>query len=435
MNLRTDKKNKWPGLQGLYSFLLVSLLAFSACDNSFLEELEKDILEAAPKETYTVSYDGNEATGGTVPVDLNRYEEGSSVTVQGAGSLTKYAHEFFHWNTADDDTGTTYLSGPTLVMGSEDIILYAIWTELPVYTVTFNSQGGSAVSGQEVMEGYPVTEPATPTRTGYSFSGWFQESSCTNPWDFSGDTGTAETYTVSFDTRGGTAASPASMVVTFDEIYGTLATTSRTFYVFDGWWTGVNGTGSQVSGSEITALTTVATGANHTLYAKWSWPEYSVGDTGPANGKIFYINPSAETDGWKYLEAARLSQPLKVWGTYNWNVYGADGTGIGTGDQNTIDIVGGDLLTTTAADYSFELTNTNPVPNGIVYSDWFLPSRDELALIYSALSVDGVFFTADIYWSSTEYSSTSAWICNFATGNSSSAAKDGTYKTAAIRKY
>lgn|GEM_PF-3543426 len=57
------------------------------------------------------------------------------------------------------------------------------------YTVTFDSQGGSAVpSLNNVTSGSKVSAPTAPTRAGYTFGGWFKESGCTSVWNFSSDT-------------------------------------------------------------------------------------------------------------------------------------------------------------------------------------------------------------------------------------------------------
>ena len=71
--------------------------------------------------------------------------------------------------------------------GEGNTITYtAKWTAIPAtYTVTFDSQGGSAVSDQTVTEGQTITEPAAPTRDGYTFNGWFTKSSGGSQWNFS----------------------------------------------------------------------------------------------------------------------------------------------------------------------------------------------------------------------------------------------------------
>lgn len=60
---------------------------------------------------------------------------------------------------------------------------------IPTYTVTFQSNGGSTVAPiSGLYSGSKVTKPADPTRSGFTFLGWYQDSSCTNEWDFTVDT-------------------------------------------------------------------------------------------------------------------------------------------------------------------------------------------------------------------------------------------------------
>ncbi len=69
--------------------------------------------------------------------------------------------------------------------------------------------------------------------------------------------------TITFDAQEGTV-NPASKQVTFGAAYGTLPNPVRPWYAFAGWWSGVNGTGTQV-----TTNTTVTASTSHTLYAQW----------------------------------------------------------------------------------------------------------------------------------------------------------------------
>jgi uncharacterized repeat protein (TIGR02543 family) len=62
----------------------------------------------------------------------------------------------------------------------------------PACTVTFDSQGGSAVSSQSVAYGGLVNVPAAPTKSGYGFSGWYKESACVTAWNFASDTVTGD---------------------------------------------------------------------------------------------------------------------------------------------------------------------------------------------------------------------------------------------------
>ena len=64
--------------------------------------------------------------------------------------------------------------------------------ESTLYTVTFDSNGGSAVPDQGVYEGEKVTKPGDPTRGGYSFVAWYKEEGLTTKWEFETDTVTGD---------------------------------------------------------------------------------------------------------------------------------------------------------------------------------------------------------------------------------------------------
>ncbi len=79
---------------------------------------------------YSVTYNGNGNTGGTVPVDSNSpYLSGSTVTVlSNTGGLTKSGNTFNGWNTAANGTGTPYVAGATFEI-TGNTTLYAQWEE------------------------------------------------------------------------------------------------------------------------------------------------------------------------------------------------------------------------------------------------------------------------------------------------------------------
>ena len=104
------------------------------------------------------------------------------------------------------------------------------------------------------------------------------------------------------------------------------------------------------------------------------------------------------------------------WGCYGSLISGADGTAIGTGNQNTIDIEAGCTTPGIAADICANLTLGG-------YSDWFLPSKDELHQMYlnigqgNALGLGNIGgFANASYWSSTEVDSGTAWRQSFSSG-------------------
>jgi hypothetical protein len=118
-----------------------------------------------------------------------------------------------------------------------------------------------------------------------------------------------------------------------------------------------------------------------------------------------------------------------AWGCGSLNINGANGTAIGTGLQNTLYNVNTCSETVTAAKLCNDL-----VLNG--YDDWYLPSKDELNKLY--LNKDAIGgFTSNYYWTSTEASSTTAWVQIFGFGGQFEASKNTPfpYPVRAVRSF
>ena len=115
------------------------------------------------------------------------------------------------------------------------------------------------------------------------------------------------------------------------------------------------------------------------------------------------------------------------WGCDSKPISGADGTAIGTGNQNTIDIVAGCSGFSFAAKVCADLTEGG-------YSDWYLPSKDELNKLYLNRTAIGGF-SGGVYWSSSEVSSTNAWYQNFSDGSQVSLGKFVNLFVRAIRSF
>lgn len=142
---------------------------------------------------------------------------------------------------------------------------------------------------------------------------------------------------------------------------------------------------------------------------------YAPGDTGPAGGYIFHENPNYAADGWRYLEAAPFDQSEGAeWGCFRRAIAGARGTAVGMGKQNTLDMLAGCTEPGTAAHLCANLS-----VNGV--RGWFLPSRDELALMYRNLKAAGIGDFRDVgvtdnftYWASSQQTADMAAHIDFA---------------------
>ena len=89
--------------------------------------------------TFTVTYNGNGNTGGSVPIDSTNYAQGQTVTVLGnTGNLVKTSFSFSGWNTQPDGSGTTYSPTQTFIMGAANVTLYAMWTTNVRYAYVAN---------------------------------------------------------------------------------------------------------------------------------------------------------------------------------------------------------------------------------------------------------------------------------------------------------
>lgn len=151
---------------------------------------------------------------------------------------------------------------------------------------------------------------------------------------------------------------------------------------------------------------------------------FAIGDTGPAGGKVFYLS---DANGLHGLEAATVDQSNGIqWGCWN-DAVGGTSTAVGTGKANTAAInaiCGTGTAAQVAASYSL---------NG--YSDWYLPSKDELDLLLKKQVVVGGF--ADrMYWSSSEYPFRAyAWYIRFNYGVHGSAQHSMLQSVRAVRAF
>ncbi len=150
--------------------------------------------------------------------------------------------------------------------------------------ITFDSKGGSPIPPQEAI-GYIIEPEEAPTRTGYSFTGWYGDEDCLISWDFDEDLieeemtlyagWDPEISTITYDANtasSGTAPEDQSKIYDQDL---TLATNTGNLtkdgYTFGGWNTAANG-----SGTTYVAGASYSSEGEITLYAKWDSITYSI---------------------------------------------------------------------------------------------------------------------------------------------------------------
>ena len=151
----------------------------------------------------------------------------------------------------------------------------------PIFKVSFNSNGGScSTSSKNVTYTATYGDLPVPTRTGYTFKGWYTSASGTtkitgeNKVNITSNQTlyaqwTPSSYTVSFNSNGG-VCSINKKTVSYNASYGDLPVPTRTGYTFKGWYTSASGT------TKITGESKVNITSNQTLYAQWIPNTYTV---------------------------------------------------------------------------------------------------------------------------------------------------------------
>ena len=129
--------------------------------------------------TYTINYNGNGNTGGSTASSSHTYDTSKALTSNG---FIKTGYSFKNWNTKADGSGTSYSNGASVknltVTNGGTVTLYAQWT-INQYAATFNANGGTAASPQTITKNYGAKLGTLPTtsRTGYIFNGWYTAAS------------------------------------------------------------------------------------------------------------------------------------------------------------------------------------------------------------------------------------------------------------------
>jgi len=193
---------------------------------------------------------------------------------------TKAGYVFEGWFTSEAfyGTGMTEISSGTAL----NLELHAKWTPAS-YTITYDLNGGTVPPGgytSFTVLDLPIVLP-TPTKEGHTFGGWFPSPSFQGIPIVQIASGTIgnqafyarwimDSYSVIFQTNGGTMPSGVPTTFTAADLPLTLPVPTRTGYDFGGWFTN-----AEFTGSALTAIS-AGTKANQMFYAKWTIVVYTI---------------------------------------------------------------------------------------------------------------------------------------------------------------
>ncbi len=135
--------------------------------------------DTSNKETFTVTFN---TVGGS---SVSNATVSSGNTIAAPADPTKSGYNFVGWYSDSSYTNKWQFTTPV----RSNITLYAKWeAQIAKYTVSFDSNGGSAVTSVQVNDGDKLTAPTQPVRKMYVFNGWYKDSGFTQVWDFDTDT-------------------------------------------------------------------------------------------------------------------------------------------------------------------------------------------------------------------------------------------------------
>lgn len=221
---------------------------------------------------------------------------GETITVEGLGTLPTSRCKVYVSGSDDECETWSYFTGWALTAGahesdsvsldtvpaSDELVLYAVWTDVETYTVTYNANqhGKTTVDYVRVGAGDTVSAPTDPIADdGYVFAGWFTDADGVNPYQFAAQIHesivlyakwTLKRFDISYVMNNEDAVNgdnPSSY--TIDTSFALKAPTDIEGYVFEGWFYDANFT------NKATQVIQGTTG-DKTFYAKWSKKKYRV---------------------------------------------------------------------------------------------------------------------------------------------------------------
>ena len=322
-----------------------------AVDNKGIESGSASVQISVFEKFSGVTYSGNGSTGGSVPVDSISYAAGQTVTVlSNSGNLTKSGYAFAGWNTQPNGGGATFEPQATFAMDTLPVTLFAQWSLVSTYKVTYIANGSTA--GSAPVDSNLYTSGAivmvqgntgSLVKTNYAFTGWNTQANGAGVAYASGVTfvmGLASvtlyaqwsakpTFTVTYVGNGNTSGAVPSdpnnyLTGALVTVFNNTGSLARGGFTFVGWNTKADGSGTAYAGGVTFAMGS----AGVALYAQWSAdPTFTVAYSGNGN-----TGGTAPTDANSYLPGTTVTTrgPGNLsrtgWAFAGWNTK-ADGSG------------------------------------------------------------------------------------------------------------
>ena len=236
---------------------------------------------------FPITYDFNGATSGTAPGPQSKVQGVTLILETNSGMLARSGFTFAGWNMAADGSGTGYAVGGAYTIDAP-VLLFAAWTPLPTYAVTYASNGatsGTTPAPQFKVQGVPLflqTNTGMLTRSGFTFAGWNTAADGSGTGYSVGGTYTIDapvllfaawtplpTYAVTYASNGATTGTvPAGQTKT-QGVALVLSTSTgglgKTGTLFGGWNTLADGSGIAYVPSALYVVD-----APLTLFAVWT---------------------------------------------------------------------------------------------------------------------------------------------------------------------
>ncbi|ECL7894802.1 TPA: InlB B-repeat-containing protein [Listeria innocua] len=319
---------------------------------------------------YTATFNND----GTTTTQTADYQEALTEPTE----PTKDGYTFEGWY--DAQTGGNKWNFATNKMPGNNITLYARYSAKS-YTTTFDKEGTTTT--QTANYDSLLTEPTAPTKTGYTFDGWYDAETGGNKWNFATDKMpaknitlyarfTVKSYTATFDKDGTTTTQTAN----YDSLLTEPTAPTKEGYTFDGWYD------AETGGNKWNFATNKMPAKNVTLYARFTVKSYTATfdkdgtkttqtvnydslltePTAPTkDGYIFTGWYDAETGGnkWDFAAKKMPAKNVTLYARFSANAYTATFDKDGT-------------TTTQAVDYDSLITEpTAPTKDGYTFDGWY----------------------------------------------------------------